>query len=276
MCREVYNYVRALEYGFAQLDYSPVNMWLVRSMHKILLEGVRGHAFTPGEFRTRQNWIGGDTINRAIYVPPPVIELQPALDALEKYFYTHDDYPPLVRLAFIHYQFEAIHPFSDGNGRIGRLLLTLLLVSWQLLPLPLLYLSAYFENTRQQYYNHLLEISQKNAWREWIDYFLQGIISQSQDTIERIKRLQDIQHRWHDKLFAAKASASTIQLADYLFEAPIISIPHVQRLLDMSYRGAQLVVKRLFDLGLLAPADERVYGKSYVATEILAEILRPD
>ena len=218
--REVYNYVRALEHGLAQLEHSPINFWLVRGMHKMLLQGVRGEAFTPGEYRTRQNWIGGDTIN------------------------------------------------------IGRLLLSLLLVGWQLLPLPLLHLSAYFESSRQQYYNILLAISQKNVWREWLDYFLNGVIHQAQDTIERIKQLQDLQHQWHDKMYTAKASASTIRLAEYLFEVPIITIPHAQRVLDMSYRGAQRVVEKLLELGMLMPSDERVYGKNFVARDILLEILK--
>ena len=271
--REVYNYVRALEYGLDQLERSQINFWLVRGMHKVLLQGVRGEAFTPGEVRTRQNWIGGDTINAAVFVPPPVIELQPAIDALERYFYIEDDYPPLARLAFIHYQFEAMHPFSDGNGRIGRLLLSLLLVGWKLLPLPLLHLSAYFEENRQAYYDLLLATSQRGAWREWLDYFLKGVIAQSQDTIERIKRLQDLQHHWHDILQMAKASGSTLRLADYLFESPIITIPYAQRILEMkSYRGAQRVVEKLIELGLLIPLDERSYGKNYMARDILLEI----
>lgn len=272
--REVYNYVRALEYGLSQLEHSPINFWLVRGMHRMLLEGVRGEIFTPGEYRTRQNWIGGDTINHAIYVPPPVIEIQPSLDALERFFYNEDNYPPLVRLAFIHYQFEAIHPFSDGNGRIGRLLLSLILVGWQLLPLPLLHLSAYFERSRPQYYDLLLAISQKSLWREWLDYFLNGVIYQAQDTTERIKQLQDLQRQWHDRMYATKASASTIRLADYLFEVPIITIPHAQRLLGMSYRGAQLVVEKLVELDMLEPSNERAYGKSFVARDVLSEILK--
>jgi len=271
--REVYNYVRALEFGLEQLAHSPINFWLVRGMHSVLLQGVRGEAYTPGEIRSRQNWIGGDTINAAIFVPPPVIELQPAIDALERYFYLEDSYPPLARLAFIHYQFEALHPFSDGNGRIGRLLLSLLLVGWKLLPLPLLHLSAYFEENRQTYYDLLLAISQRGAWREWLDFFLKGVISQSQDTIERIKRLQDLQQNWHEILLTAKASASVLRLADHLFESPMITIPHAQRVLGMkSYRGAQQVVERLIELGLLIPLDDRSYGKNYLARAILLEI----
>ena len=271
--REVYNYVRALEYGLGQLEQSDITIWVVRGMHKILLQGVRGKAFTPGEVRTRQNWIGGDTINTAIFVPPPVIELSPALNTLENFFYLKDHYPPLIRLAFIHYQFEALHPFSDGNGRIGRLLLSLLLVRWKLLPLPLLHLSAYFEEHRQTYYDLLLAISQRGAWREWLDYFLNGVITQSQDTIERIKRLQDMQDYWHSILRLGKASGSTLRLADYLFESPIISIPQAQQILRMqSYRGAQRVVEKLIEYGLITPIDERAYGKNYLARDILLTI----
>ncbi len=271
--REVHNYVRALEYGLEQLTHSPVNFWLIRGMHSMLLQGVRGEAFTPGEIRARQNWIGGDTINTAIFVPPPVIELQPAIDALERYFYLEDDYPPLARLAFIHYQFEALHPFSDGNGRIGRLMLSLLLVGWKLLPIPLLHLSAYFEENRQAYYDSLLAISQRGAWREWLDFFLKGLISQSEDTIDRIKRLQDLQRHWHEILQTARASGSALRLADYLFESPLITIPRAQRALGMkSYRGARQVVEKLVKLGLLMPLDDRSYGKSYLASEILLKI----
>lgn len=270
--QEVYNYVRALEYGLEQLEHSQINLWLVRSMHKLLLRGVRGEAFTSGEIRKRQNWIGGDTINAAIFVPPPVIELQPSMDALERYFSIEDEYSPLVRLAFIHYQFEALHPFSDGNGRIGRLLLSLFLVGWKLLPLPLLHLSAYFEQNRQVYYDLLLAISQRGAWREWIDFFLHGVITQSQDTIERIKHLQDLQYKWHKILQLEKVSGSTINLADYLFESPIISIPQAQRALKMSYRGIKGVVDSLIKLGLLFPLDDRTYGKKYLAKDILLRI----
>ena len=227
--REVYNYVQALEYGLAELERGPVNLWLMRNMHNLLLQGVRGQYRSPGEFRATQNWIGGDTINNAVFVPPPVIELQPALDSLATYLYSQDDFPPLVRLAFIHYQFEAIHPFLDGNGRIGRLLLSLLLVNWRLLSLPLLHLSAFFERQRQTYYDLLLGVSQRDGWKPWVEFFLEGVVYQARDTATRVKQIQDLQHAWRSLLHEHKESASTIRLADYLFESPIITVPRHRR-----------------------------------------------
>ena len=165
--KEVTNYVRAMEYGLERLQTLPVSLRLIRELHGILMEGVRGDRATPGEFRRSQNWIGrpGCTLNEAEFVPPPVPEMHEALDAFEKYLHAGNTYPPLVRLAFIHYQFETIHPFLDGNGRIGRLLVTLLLVTWNLLPLPLLYLSAFFEQHRQAYYDLLRVVSEKGVAR---------------------------------------------------------------------------------------------------------------
>ena len=268
--REVYNYVRALEYGLEQLKESHVNLWLLRGLHDVLLQGVRGQYATPGEFRTRQNWIGGDTINSAIYVPPPVIELLPALDALQRYFYADDDLPLLIRLALIHYQFEAIHPFVDGNGRIGRLMLSLLLVSWNLLELPLLHLSAYFERHRETYYDLLLNVSQKGDWQGWLEFFLRSATIQARETIERIKRLQDLQREWTQRLDAIKASRSAFLLTERMLEAPVTTIPGAQKTLGMSsYVGAQRVVEKLVQTEILKPVDERGYGKVYAAQEIL-------
>ncbi len=164
--REVSNYVKALEHGLARLKKLPVSLRLIREMHEQLMGGARGDHLTPGEFRRSQNWIGppGCTLMDAVYVPPPEDEMTEALDHLEKYLHSASSLPPLVRLALIHYQFEAIHPFLDGNGRIGRLLLTLLLCAEGLLPHPLLYLSAYFERHRQEYYRLLLAVSQSGHW----------------------------------------------------------------------------------------------------------------
>lgn len=171
--REVINYVHALEFGLQRVQELPVSLRLLREVHQILMQGVRGESATPGEFRRTQNWIGapGCTLNEAHFVPPPPDELLPALDAFEKYIHSGEETPLLLRLAFLHYQFEAIHPFIDGNGRIGRLLISLLLVNWELLPLPLLYLSAWFEKHRQQYYHHLLQVSVAGAWLQWIHFF---------------------------------------------------------------------------------------------------------
>jgi Fic family protein len=166
---EVANYVNALEYGLARLKDLPISLRLIREMHERLMKEVRGETMTPGEFRRSQNWIGppGCVLIDATFVPPPVDEMTAALGELEKYLHTPSSLPPLVRSALVHYQFEAIHPFLDGNGRIGRLLLTLLLCTERLLPQPLLYLSAFFERNRQDYYRLLLSVSQAGTWTEW-------------------------------------------------------------------------------------------------------------
>jgi len=266
---EVLNYVRALEYGLERLDTLPVSLRLIRECHARLMEGVRGEQATPGEFRTSQNWIGapGCSLNEADFVPLPPTEMPAALDAFEEYLHEGDDEPELVRLAFIHYQFEAIHPFLDGNGRIGRLLVSLLLVHWQLLPLPLLYLSAFFERRRDEYYDLLVGVSQRGAWKEWVEFFLRGVAEQARDAINRAKRLQDLQLEWHERL-AGVRSASALRLADLLFQTPLVSIPQVQHALEVTYPTARNHVARLEDTDILRQMGESSYGKSYVAWEI--------
>ncbi len=275
--REVANYVYALEYGLERVATLPVSLRLLRELHKQLLQGVRGEHATPGEFRRTQNWIGapGCTLNEAQYVPPPPDELMPALDAFEKYIHTTDPgTPPLVRLAFLHYQFEAIHPFIDGNGRIGRLLISLLLVSWGLLPLPILYLSAWFEKHRQEYYKYLLEVSAAGSWAEWVDFFLQGVQQQAEDANARLKELQTLQNDWHQRITRARSSALLLKLIDILFEMPFCTIPQVAKRLQVRYPSAKNAVEHLLKAGILIPVGELAYGKVFVAQEILT-VLRP-
>ncbi|MBM4287548.1 MAG: Fic family protein [Deltaproteobacteria bacterium] len=273
--KEVGNYVRAMEYGLKRLDTLPVSLRLLRELHARLMEGVRGEHATPGEFRRSQNWIGrpGCTIQDAEFVPPPVPEMQEALDAFEKYLHAEDTYPPLIRLAFIHYQFEAIHPFLDGNGRIGRLAITLLLVNWDLLPLPLLYLSAFFEKHRQDYYDLLLGVSQQGAWPQWVDFFLRGVAEQARDAGQRAKRLQDLQEEWRARLLKGRASPLLLRLADSLFASPILTIPQVQHSLRITYRSAKQNVEKLVNLGILRQAGEPSYGKSFIARDILEAVV---
>ena len=169
--REVYNYVEALNYGLARLAEFPLSLRLIREIHDRLLDNVRGEHATPGEFRTSQNWIGepGCLLNEASYIPPPVYEMTEALGHLEQYLHDESDpYPPIIRLALIHYQIEAIHPFIDGNGRVGRLILSLLSVHWALIPQPLLYLSPFFEKQRKGYCDLLMAVSVRGAWLEWV------------------------------------------------------------------------------------------------------------
>ncbi len=273
--REVLNYVHALEHGLRRLETLPVSLRLTRELHQRLLVGVRGEKATPGEFRRWQNCIGwpGCSLAEADYVPPPVSEMLGALDALERYLHADDlENHPLVRLALTHYQFEAIHPFLDGNGRIGRLLISLLLVDWKLLPLPLLYLSGYFQRHRQQYTDLLLAVSERGAWREWVLFFLRGAVEQSRDAGTRAKRLQDLQAEWHRQVARARASALLARLVDSLFASPVLTIPQAKQLLGVTYVSAQRSVEKLVDAGILQQMGEASYGKSYAAGEILRAI----
>lgn len=272
--QEVLNYVRALEYGLERLDTLPVSLRLMRELHQRLLSGVRGEHATPGEFRSRQNWIGpfNCTLNEASFVPPPVPQMHEALGALEKYLHRDQVHPPLLRLALIHYQFEVIHPFVDGNGRIGRLLLTLLMVEWDLMPLPLLYLSAFFHRRRQEYYDLLMAVSEHGAWQDWILFFLQGVAEQAQDAILRAKQLQDLQAAWRQRLIRPRGSALPLRLAESLFTLPVLTIPEAQRLLDVTYHSARNTVHNLVSAGILHQVGESSYGKTFMATEILEVI----
>jgi Fic family protein len=195
---EVLNYVHALHYGLERLATLPLSVRLLRELHARLLKGVRGQEQTPGEFRRSQNWIGppGCTLNTAAYVPPPAPEMWEALGGLEHYLHHDDMLPRLVRLGCIHYQFEAIHPFLDGNGRLGRLLMALLLVHWGVLPAPLLTLSAYFEQNRPRYYAALYEVSAGGAWQDWLAFFLDGVTDQARDAQARAERLLEAEQRY--------------------------------------------------------------------------------
>ena len=269
--REVFNYVRAMEYGLERMNELPVSLRLIRELHERLLEGVRRGHVTPGEFRRSQNWIGppGCLLNDAHFVPPPTAEMKESLDAFEKYLYVGNENPPLVRLALIHYQFEAVHPFLDGNGRIGRLLIPLLLVHWGILSQPLLYLSAFFERHRSDYYDLLMGVSERGAWKEWVLFFLRGVTQQSRDAIVRAKRLQDLRAAWRAKLTEKRAPALLLRLVDVLFLSPEVSTSGAQRLLGVSYPTARGYVERLVREGILRQAHESAYGRTYVAAEIL-------
>jgi Fic family protein len=276
--REVANYVVAMEYGLHRMVEFPVSLRLIRELHERLMRGVRGERATPGEFRTSQNWIGrpGCTLSQADYVPPPPPEMHGALDAFEKYLHAADpDNVPLARLAYIHYQFEAIHPFLDGNGRIGRLLVALLLVNWGLLPAPLLYLSDYFESHRDDYYRLLAGVSERGAWGDWLRFFLAGITSQAQDASRRAGQLQDLSTDWRARPVAGRASALVARLADYLFSSPFITIAQAQRTLGVTYHSARRAVDRLLAAGILAQSGDATYDKTYVAQEILRIIAEP-
>ena len=269
---EVYNYVRAMEYGLERREILPVSLRFIRELHRILMEGVRGEHRTPGEFRTSPNWIGppGCNLNDATYVPPPPgDELNSSLNDFERYLHTEPKYPWLVELALIHYQFEAIHPFLDGNGRVGRLLTALLIVHWGLLSEPLLYLSEYFERNRDDYYNLLFRVSAEGAWREWVEFFLKGVAEQAEVTNQRASALLGLQRDWREKLTAAGASALPLRLVDSLVESPVTTISLAQETLGVTYHTARNQILKLEEAGILLEITGKNYGKIYIAPEVM-------
>lgn len=275
--REVANYVRALEYGLERLAVLPLSLRLIREMHGHLLLGVRGETQTPGEFRRSQNWIGppGCTLNDATYVPPPAVEMNEGLDALEKFLHAPSRLPPLLSLGLIHYQFEAIHPFLDGNGRIGRLLVTLLLCAWDLLPEPLLCLSAFFEAHRAEYYESLFGVSQTGAWDRWLAFFLRGVTEQARDAVARAYRLQALRERYREQLQSGRMAARLLQLVDLLFAQPVITARQVEAALAVDFPTALRYVNQLIEAGVLREITGKARKRVYRADELLQAIDTP-
>lgn len=259
--REVHNYLRALDHVLAIDRRLPLSISLLRGAHQILLEGVRGNYATPGDCRTSQNWIGpaGAVIDSATYVPPPPEAQWHCLGALETYLHTKRTLPPLLDIAAIHYQFEAVHPFLDGNGRVGRLLVILLLVEWGLLPEPLLDLSAYIERRRDRYYDGLLRVSTHGDWPGWLSFFLEVVEHQSRDAIARARRMYDLRERMRLDVATARSSGLPAKLVDALFDTPVITIVEAQRLLGVTHRAAAQNLDKLVNLGILRelPASGR-------------------
>jgi Fic family protein len=276
--REVHNYVQSLEYGIDRLETLPLSLRLIREMHKHLMQGVRGETQTPGEFRTSQNWIGrpGCTLMEATFVPPPVVEMNGALDQLEKYLHADSIIPPLIRMALIHYHFEAIHPFLDGNGRIGRLLISLLLCANGLLPQPMLYLSAFFERHQDEYYKLLLGVSQRGEWLPWIRFFLEAVEVQSRDAIRRSDAVLSLWTSYRSKLQEARASALLLSLVDELFSFPAITTKIASRILNVTPRSAQLNIDKLVDAEILEEVTGRSRNRIYAAREIISTIEKVD
>lgn len=270
--REVANYVGALEHGLKRTKTLPLSLRLIRELHAKLMTGVRGDDLAPGEFRPRQNWIGpaGCRLEEATYVPPPVPQMHAALDAFEKHLHTPPTLPALVRLAAIHYQFEAIHPFLDGNGRVGRLLISLILCHERLLPQPLLYLSAYFERYRAEYYRHLLSVSQQGAWTEWVRFFVRGVRTEGRDALARSARLIELREKYRKKVSSSpRGSALAVNAVDLVFEAPVVSIATVADRLRITHRSAAQHVARLEDAGILVEGTGRARGRLFVARKII-------
>jgi len=273
---EVLNYIKALNYGISRIKDLPLSLRLIRETHQRLMEGVRGERMDPGNFRTSQNWIGpiGCTIENAIYVPPPVEQMNEALNQLEKFFYSEDKIPPLVKCALIHYQFEAIHPFLDGNGRIGRLLVILYLSEKGFLHFPILYLSDFFERNRDEYYNLLLGVSESGNWMEWLKYFIKGVAEQSKLAEETGNNILNLQKDYRDLLQSKSITAPVFKLLDMLFMNPFVSLKGISEILKVTWPTAKASVEQLTKFGILKEVSGRKRNRLYCAEELLNVITR--
>jgi Fic family protein len=247
---EVVNYVRAMNRGLERLRTLPLSLRLIREIHEELLKGVRGEHRTPGEFRTSQNWIGppGSTINNALFIPPPPHEMSAAMGDLERFIHKGDNLPALVKNALIHAQFETIHPFLDGNGRVGRLLIAFILTHDDILKRPLLYLSYYFRRNRQEYYDRLNNIRNKGDWEGWLKFFLTGVYEVSKQAAETAQKIIALQERDRARVFH---SPNGLKLVDHLFLNPLVTIHEIRRLTGISHATASRLTKQLIELGIL-------------------------
>ena len=272
--REVANYVSALEHGIRRLNEIPLSLRLIREMHEILMGGVRGELATPGEFRTSQNWIGpaGCTLKEAKYVPPPPDALGECLRDWEAYLH-HSEEPTLITCALMHYQFEAIHPFLDGNGRIGRLLTSLLLCEKGSLTAPMLYLSAFFDATRPEYYATLNGVSERGEWIKWLNYFLNGVIRQTEDVLDRAERMNAIIEQW--KIESSKMPGASEQVVELLAGNPYITARKAQSLLGIAYNTANRAITKLVEASILLPINEAKRDRVFVATQLLSILEEP-
>lgn len=270
---EVLNYVRAMQHGLKRLESLPVSLRLIKELHGVLLSGVRGERQDPGAFRRTQNFIGGrpgDKIEDARFVPPPIPEMDRALSELETYLHdeTIED-PFLIQLALIHYQFEAIHPFRDGNGRVGRLLIPLIMVAKERLDAPLLYLSAFFERNRQTYVDLLLRVSQTGDWIRWIDHFLEAVGESATEATGQATALLELRQRYHRRFQKDRSSARIIRLVDELFQTPSITIRKAAKVLSLTQQGAANNIHKLEAAGVLREVTGGKRNQVFVADEIV-------
>ena len=252
---EVVNYIQAMRHGLQRLQKEdfPVSLRLLREIHGVLMQQVRGGkaALTPGEFRTAQNWIGGTNLANARFVPPPPHEMLSALDNLEKYMHIEDDEPLLVRCALIHYQFETIHPFNDGNGRLGRLLVTFYLVWRGVLSEPMLYLSTYLKAHRQEYYDRLQQVRTSGNYEAWVTFFLEGIVTVSAQVVETTKAIQQLERRDIDRVLESSAGHAGVLLLRHLMRQPVVRVQDIETALKISYSKANNLAADMERLGIL-------------------------
>lgn len=270
---EVRNYVKALNFGLKKSSELPLSLRLVRETHKVLMEGVRGKERVPGELRQGQVLIGPDrNPENATYIPPPPPEMKVALDQWEKFLHKEDDLPVLVKCAVMHYWFEAIHPFWDGNGRIGRLLIILYLCAKGVLPKPLLYLSAFFERHRDEYYQFLLSVSQSGDWRGWLRFFLEGVIAQAADAIQSSQKIVNLRETYRGKLLDANATPTTLKILDEFFLNPFANTKTLRNKLKLSFPVVQTGIESLQKAGIIREITGWRRNRVYFAEQLLNTI----
>lgn len=271
---EVINYIHALEWGLRELDRLPLGVRLVCEMHRRLLAGVRGRERTPGALRTTQNWVGaaGSTIETARFVPPPPHELPALLSDWERCAHEESDMPLLIKHALLHYQFETLHPFLDGNGRLGRLLSVLLLIEHGRLPAPLLYLSAYLERDRERYYEALQHVREKGDAVPWLDLFLAAVRTEAVDAVARAQRIVDLRERYRTAA-STISSGKAMALVDLVCETPIVSSRVVETRLHVTRPTALKLLRQLEAAGVLEEGAGGPRGqRRYLARELMAAV----
>lgn len=268
---EVQNYIVALNYAIDELESLPLSFRLIKNIHKKLLSGVRGHYKNPGEIRKSQNWIGGSSLTDAFFIPPFHADLPELLTDLERFWHNKNlNTPLLIRVGITHYQFETIHPFLDGNGRIGRLLIALQLIEMGILTKPTLYLSAFFEKNRSSYYDALDIVRKTNNLEQWIKFFLNGVICIAEDAINVFKSIIDLRQKYEQKILSLGARAENAQkLLLYMFSYPVVSIKMVESKLDISNNNASRLIKSLVDLNILKEKTGYSRNRFYALNDYL-------
>lgn len=275
---DVVNYVKATQYALKRLNTLPLCSRLIREVHAVLMEGVRGQEKTPGEFRNTQNWIGpaNCSLKDARYIPPNVQDMEKAMTDLERYMNENNEYDPLIRVALIHYQFETIHPFLDGNGRIGRLLILLYLMEQKMLCKPVVYISYFLKKNQVEYYDRISEVRRKGNYEQWVKFFLEAVSKAAADSTESIQQLSALHDRNLALLPETRRGRNNVRAVfDYIEQHPIIDIKRTAAELDISYNTAASAVKKLVELGILQETTNAARNRVFAYEEYLA-ILRKD
>lgn len=275
---DVINYVKATQFALKRLEKIPLCCRLIREVHEVLMNGVRGQDKTPGEFRYSQNWIGpaNCSLKDARYIPPNVEDMQDAMSDLEKYMNENTDYDSLIRIALIHYQFETIHPFLDGNGRVGRLLILLYLMEQRLLSKPVIYISYFLKKNQVEYYDRISEVRRSGNYEQWIRFFLEAVSKAASDSLQSISQLSVLHDKNIEKLPKTTRSKDNLRAVfDYIEQYPIIDIKRTAKELEISYNTAATAVKRLVELGILQETTNSARNRVFAYEEYLG-ILRKD